>query len=423
MFYFRRLVNAHAQLDSTSHHNGNKMADNSDLDLTEYETENESFEKEIPDDTESSSEDEISGHASMESVLKRKKKNTTKSTSASKKRPRPGPFMSAAGSQQGSTGHSSEGKKKNKACWTPRKLADVVDVVVNNESFKKKLIFTNTSNATNSRVYEGIIKEVHDRSTERGESFGFSTTQVRNKFKKLISECKKVALTTSTASGIKRFQDKFGKWFELLYPVVKQRESCDPDQSIEPCTEMTEGGTLLDNSVVLESSSREDGPGNSSRDDGPGSSREDGKSNEKEKREKLFIPKKQAHKRSRAMEELKTVVVSAMEKIDKTDNLIQYFQQENERARQHELQLFQMLTAANTPQPLTMQHTHQPLTMQHNVMQQGFPPPSSSSNVQSPAFQPMEMPPEPSRNFEGYMKIIESLNTFDHQETPYKKNC
>eukprot|EP00794_Sanderia_malayensis_P014834 gene14834-16373_t len=305
------------------------MADNSDL--TEYETENESFEKEMPDDTESSSEDEISWHASMESVLKRKKKDTKKSNSSSKKRPRPRPFMSAGSQHQGSTGHSSEGKKKNKACWTPRMLADVVDVVVNNESFKKKLIFTNTSNATKSRAYEGIIKEVNDRSTKRGESFGFSTTQ---------------------------------------------RESCDPGQSIEPCTEMTEGGTLLDNSVIPESSSRENGPGKSSRDDGQGSSREDEKSNEKEKREKLFIRKKQAHKRSRAIEELKTVVVSAMERIDKTDNLIQYFQQENERARQHDLQLFKMLTAANTPQPLTMQHTYLPLTMQHNVMQ-GFSPPRS----------------------------------------------
>eukprot|EP00794_Sanderia_malayensis_P020888 gene20888-22939_t len=214
---------------------------------------------------------------------KERRKTPKTATLLQKKRPRPGPFMSAGSQHQGSTGHSSEGKKKNKACWTPRKLADVVDVVVNNESFKKKLIFTNTSNATNSRVYEGIIKEANDRSTERGASFGFSTTQVRNKFKKLTSECKKVALTTSTASGIKRFQVKFGKWFELLYPVVKQRESCDPDQSIEPCTEMTEGGTLLDNSFIPESSSREDGPGKSSRDDGPGSSREDGKSNEKEK--------------------------------------------------------------------------------------------------------------------------------------------
>eukprot|EP00794_Sanderia_malayensis_P014832 gene14832-16372_t len=270
------------------------MADNSDL--TEYETENESFEKEMPDDTESSSENEISWHASMESVLKRKKKNTKKSNFSSKKRPRLGLLC-----QRG----------------------------------------------PNTREVQATV------------------VKVRNKFKKLVSECKKVALTTSTASGIKQFQDKFGKWFELLYPVVKQRESCDPDQSIEPCTEMTEGGTLLDNSVIPESSSREDGPGKSSRDDGPGSSREDGKSNEKEKREKLFIPKKQAHK-------------IAMEKIDKTDNLIQYFQQQNERAKQHDLQLFKMLTAANTPQALTMQHTHQPLTMQHNVMQ-GFSPPTSQS--------------------------------------------
>ncbi len=107
-----------------------------------------------------------------------------------------------------------------------------MDVVVNDDSFKKKLIFTNTSNATNSRIYESIIKEVQARTSERGEEFTFSITQVRNKLKKLISECKKVALTTSTASGINRFQDKYGKWFQLLYPIVKQREFCDPTQSL-----------------------------------------------------------------------------------------------------------------------------------------------------------------------------------------------
>ena len=132
--------------------------------------------------------------------------------------------------------------KAKKAAWTPRKMADVVDVVVNDDSFKKKLIFTNTSNATNSRIYESIIKEVQARTSERGEEFTFSITQVRNKLKKLISECKKVALTTSTISGINRFQDKYGKWFQLLYPIVKQRESCDPTQSLEPCTGLKDNG-------------------------------------------------------------------------------------------------------------------------------------------------------------------------------------
>ena len=44
-------------------------------------------------------------------------------------------------------------KERHKVKWTPRKVADMVDIVVNNEDFKIKLIFTNTPNATNGRIY------------------------------------------------------------------------------------------------------------------------------------------------------------------------------------------------------------------------------------------------------------------------------
>ena len=52
--------------------------------------------------------------------------------------------------------------------------------------------------------------------------------------------CKKVALTTQTATGIKRFvEDKgFSKWFDLLFPLIKSRDSCQPDRAIEPSTSM-----------------------------------------------------------------------------------------------------------------------------------------------------------------------------------------
>ena len=76
--------------------------------------------------------------------------------------------------------------------------------MVNDDSFKKKVIVTNTSNATNSRIYESITKEVSHLSQERDEACTLSATQVRNKLKKIICDCKKVALTTITASGIKR---------------------------------------------------------------------------------------------------------------------------------------------------------------------------------------------------------------------------
>lgn len=64
----------------------------------------------------------------------------------------------------------------------------------------------------------------------------FSISQMRTKSKKCNSECKNAAMTIKTATGIKRFQDSqgYGKWFPTLFAVAKTRESCQPEQAIEP---------------------------------------------------------------------------------------------------------------------------------------------------------------------------------------------
>ena len=49
-----------------------------------------------------------------------------------------------------------------------------------------------------------------------------------------MCECKRVALTATTANGIERFQEKFGKWFIDLFPIVKERASYDQNQAFEP---------------------------------------------------------------------------------------------------------------------------------------------------------------------------------------------
>ena len=44
-----------------------------------------------------------------------------------------------------------------------------------------------------------------------------------------------------TATGIKRFQEDkgYGSWFNQLFQLVKCRDSCQPDQAIEPLTSAT----------------------------------------------------------------------------------------------------------------------------------------------------------------------------------------
>ena len=127
-------------------------------------------------------------------------------------------------------------KKKpgRKAKWCPQALDDLIDIIVSNSSYKKKLIFTNTKNQRNGELYGEILKEVKARASARGEHFDFSANQLRSKFKKCVSLCKQAALTKKSATGIKRFQEDqgLGKWFTTLFEV-KTRESCQPDLALE----------------------------------------------------------------------------------------------------------------------------------------------------------------------------------------------
>ena len=129
--------------------------------------------------------------------------------------------------------------KRKSGClpkWNNDDMDDMVDIIVNSDYYKRKLIFTNTKNQRNGEIYGQIQLEIQERAAKRNSKFMFSISQMRTKFKKCISECKNAAMTVKTATGIKRFQDSqgYGKWFPTLFAVVKTRESCQPGQAIEP---------------------------------------------------------------------------------------------------------------------------------------------------------------------------------------------
>ena len=50
-------------------------------------------------------------------------------------------------------------KKKHgrKSNWSPEAVDDVIDVVVNDDYCKRKLVFTNTKNLKNGVIYEKIL--------------------------------------------------------------------------------------------------------------------------------------------------------------------------------------------------------------------------------------------------------------------------
>ena len=72
------------------------------------------------------------------------------------------------------------------------------------------MIFVNTKNQQNGKVYEKVLNELKSRAERKGSSVPFTVAQVRTKFKKCMSECKKAALTNKTATEVKRFQDDKG---------------------------------------------------------------------------------------------------------------------------------------------------------------------------------------------------------------------
>ena len=118
-------------------------------------------------------------------------------------------------------------KPGRKPRWCSKALDDLIDIVVTNDTYKIKLIFTNTKNQRNGPIYEKILDELKTRASARGDDCTMTVTQLRSKFKKCVGHCKQAALTQKTATGIKRFQEDrgFGKWFSTLFEVVKTRDS------------------------------------------------------------------------------------------------------------------------------------------------------------------------------------------------------
>ena len=128
-------------------------------------------------------------------------------------------------------------KPGRKPRWSQELLNDFIDIIVNTDEYKTKLLFGNIKCQQNGEIYGTIRKEMKKRTAAREEHFYFTTNQLRSKFKS-VSECKKAALTIKSGTGIKTFQEEksYGEWFLKLYEIVKSMgmDSCQPEQAIEP---------------------------------------------------------------------------------------------------------------------------------------------------------------------------------------------
>ena len=180
-------------------------------------------------------------------------------------------------------------------------------------------------------MYSKLKKDLQERLSARGQELQFTVAQLRNKLKKLISECKKAALKVKTVTGIDRFQEQrnYGSWYPLLFSLVKTRDSCQPERAVEPSTggsEVVDGQSSAGSASSLEES--EQSTVKASSDD-----------------KKLFVPVKNRGKRKN----VSSSAVECMEKLlerDPTKELLKFYKEENEKARR---QLMQMIMSVQQP--------------------------------------------------------------------------
>ena len=257
-----------------------------------------------------------------------------------------------------------------KSQWPERLLNDMIDIITGDEYLKKKLIFTNNRNQKNSEIYESILDKMKACANERNEAVEFSCMQIRNKFKKVVSECKRAAMLMKSASGIQRFQEErgYGKWFNQLFALVKTRDSCQPDQAIEPFASH-HTSPCASSSTGTTSDSQE-----------------------------FFVPvqaKRRKTKKESQFDEWRVMMKSIADR-NPMSEFINFAKEEAEKSREHEMKLIQLLLQSeakpqqqqqfyhNNPQAQPQQqqlYHHLPQDMCYNIVNQ-----TQNENVNSTSY-------------------------------------
>eukprot|EP00794_Sanderia_malayensis_P014686 gene14686-16211_t len=235
-------------------------------------------------------------------------------------------------------------KKGRKSSWPEDVVKDLVNIICSNEYMNRKIIYENTKNSRNGMLYENIIKQMITLCKERNEEYPFSVTQTRTKFKHCICICKAAFMTMKTSSGVKRFQEdkNLGAWFNQRFPLVKSRESAQPEKAIEPsATQSSSPGTENtecesgDNLSSVETLSLSSGR--------PAKRPKLNASNERPAKKNLFVPLKENNKKEK--DDAIVEAVKSFNQVIDTDpskELINFLREDNEKSRQHELELFKI---------------------------------------------------------------------------------
>ena len=220
-------------------------------------------------------------------------------------------------------------KKGRKSNWPQEIVDDMVNFICSDDYLVKRLIFENTKNSRNAMLYAKVIKEMKNVCANRDQEYPYTIMQTRTKFKNCISTCKAAAMTIKTAFGIKRFQDdkNLGNWFNQLFPLVKSRESAQPEQAIEPSATDYQGNC----SIAQQSNADEVGVDIVSETSIESDGQPPGKRPKQQPKKNLFVPVKEKKvEKIGAMAEAVKCFNRLIEN-DPTKDLIQFLKEDNEK--------------------------------------------------------------------------------------------
>ena len=213
-------------------------------------------------------------------------------------------------------------------------MNDLVDIILENDTYRTKLLLTNVKNAKNGIYYDQVVNKMKERYKTREEDFPFDISQTREKFKRSINICRETAMKIKKMSGIQRFQveKSYGIWFGKLMPFVSSIHSCQPQQAIE--------ASNIEQIETTEST--DESPQGSSTDD----------TNTKSKRKGAFVPIHETAKKKRKYpisEDLISEIHETMSgfrdalKNDPTKELTQLLREDSERQAKNDQMFLQLL--------------------------------------------------------------------------------
>jgi C-terminal processing protease CtpA/Prc len=91
-----------------------------------------------------------------------------------------------------------------KAIWKESNIDDMIDIIVNDENFTRKRIFTNVKKQKNTEVYGKILNRLNERYSQYSppSSFPLTVEQISSKFKWCVATCKRISLTISLTMSV-----------------------------------------------------------------------------------------------------------------------------------------------------------------------------------------------------------------------------